>query len=100
MAEIINPTRNLTEIDGLLNLRTEQFITDDFLNRQREKRLHSKAALKGENVHVASVPTAVVEKWRREGFDILTDPSITAKDIIARLKKENLDDFLSNECEF
>ena len=46
---------------------------------------------------VASIPTAVVEKWMREGFNIMTDKNITAKQIVNKLKSENLDAFLTTE---
>jgi hypothetical protein len=38
----------------------------------------------------------VVEKWMREGFDIM-GPGITAADIVKRLKAENLDAFLTTD---
>jgi hypothetical protein len=46
---------------------------------------------------LASIPTVVVEKWMREGFDILTDRNITPAQIVKKLKEENLDGFLATE---
>ena len=45
---------------------------------------------------VAQIPTIVVEKWMREGFDIFSGEH-TAAEIVARLKKENLHAFLTTE---
>jgi hypothetical protein len=46
---------------------------------------------------VASIPVAVIEKWMREGFDVMRDKNITAKEIVNKLKNENLDAFLTTE---
>ena len=51
----------------------------------------------GEFMRVASIPTAVVEKWMREGFNILTMGTLTGADIVKRLKAENLDAFLTTD---
>jgi hypothetical protein len=48
-------------------------------------------------MRVASIPTVVVEKWRREGFDIMSDRNITGAEIVSRLKAENLDGFLTTD---
>jgi hypothetical protein len=44
---------------------------------------------------VAEVPTMLVEVWARQGFDIVNDRNIKARDIVKRLKAEGLDDFLT-----
>lgn len=46
----------------------------------------------GDMERCASIPTAVVEKWMREGFDVFTAP---AREIIARLRRENLEAFIT-----
>lgn len=48
----------------------------------------------GDFMKVASIPTVVIEKWLREGFDVMSDKNITGREIVARLKAENLDAFL------
>jgi hypothetical protein len=45
---------------------------------------------------VASIPAVVVEKWMREGFNIL-DQNIDGREIVKRLKAENLDAFLTTD---
>ena len=45
---------------------------------------------------IAQIPVVVVEQWMREGFDI-TGPDITAAQIVAKLKQESLEAFLTTE---
>ena len=47
-------------------------------------------------MRVASIPTVIVEKWMKEGFNIF-DQNVDGKDIIKRLKAEGLDAFLTTE---
>ena len=47
-------------------------------------------------MRVASIPTIVVEKWMREGFDIMTGEH-SAAEIVKKLKQENLHAFLTTE---
>lgn len=63
----------------------------DTLKRQRESSLDFKEK---DYMTVASVPVTVHEKWLREGFDMLKEPAYA---IVARLKQENLDAFLTTK---
>lgn len=81
---------------GGLFLRNTQTITDDFLNNIKEQRNASKDKKEGEYMRVASIPTIIVEKWMREGFDIMSGEH-TAAEIVKRLKDENLEAFLTTE---
>lgn len=45
---------------------------------------------------VASIPVVVAEKWRSEGFDI-TDPNTDVKEVLRRLRAENLDAFITTD---
>ena len=67
------------------------------LDKLKEQRNASSQQREGEFMRVASIPTVVVEKWMREGFDILSDKNITGADIVKRLKAENLDAFLTTD---
>lgn len=78
-------------VDGLF-LKKEQYISDDFLTRNKDARFDSKARA-GEYHHFASIPVVVVEKWLKEGFDVYKEP---AKAIVKRLKQENLEAFLTS----
>lgn len=66
----------------------------DNLKQQRDASASQKA---GDMMKVASIPVAVIEKWMREGFDVMRDKNITAKEIVNKLKNENLDAFLTTE---
>ena len=67
------------------------------LDKLKEQRNASSQQREGDFMRVASIPTVVVEKWMREGFDILSDKNITGADIVKRLKAENLDAFLTTD---
>ncbi len=75
-----------------LVIQRTQEIPSSFLDELRDERLHSDAAPIGNFMRVASIPTVVVEKWLREGFDIHKE---SAKAIVARLRAEDLSAFLT-----
>lgn len=66
----------------------------DALARERNA---SRGQREGEFMRVASIPNVVVEKWMKEGFDILKDQNITGRQILKRLRDENLDAFITTE---
>lgn len=80
-----------------LIIKTSQDIPDYWLEQQAEKRLRSTQKPAGNWHEACSVPTVVVEKWRREGFDIHTAP---VRDILKRLRDENLGAFISSNKRF
>ena len=83
------------DVGGVFRKHT-QVISDDFLTGLNEQRNASKDQREGEFMRVASIPVVVVEKWMREGFDIMSGKH-TAAEIVKRLKQENLDAFLTTE---
>jgi hypothetical protein len=85
----------LEDSDGLV-LRHTQDISQSFLDGIKETRNQSLNKREGDYMSVAQIPVVVVEKWMREGFDIM-GPGITAADIVKRLKAENLDAFLTTD---
>jgi hypothetical protein len=93
--ELINPEVSFQEdSDEKLVVKKEQAIPQSFLDRLKESRDESANNRMGDYHRVASITTVVVEKWMREGFNIW-DKNVTAKEIVARLKLENLDAFLT-----
>jgi len=94
----INFERVLTnfgeDTDGLF-MKSSQNITQEYLDGLKQQRDASGSVREGDFMRVASIPTVIVDKWMREGFDILSDRNITAHDIIKRLKAEHLDGFLT-----
>jgi hypothetical protein len=95
MTEIILPTQSFKDTpDDFAIIEHNQLITDDFLARC--KALRDESSRPANDWHeVASIPTVVVEKWMREGFNIF-DNNVKASEIVARLKAENLDAFLTS----
>tara|TARA_B100000073_G_scaffold330804_1_gene319584 strand:+ start:426 stop:737 length:312 start_codon:yes stop_codon:yes gene_type:complete len=81
--------------DGLF-IKKSQDIPTNFLDRLKEQRNTSLDQREGEFMKVASIPVVIVEKWQKEGFDIL-DPNTNPKEVIRRLKEENLDAFITTD---
>lgn len=80
--------------DGVYR-KHQQHIPSSFLTNLSDMRHNSTQTREGEFMKVASIPTVVVEKWMREGFDILGDRNIKPADIVKKLKAEGLEDFLT-----
>ena len=83
------------DVDGVFRKHTQQ-ISNQFLNSIKEQRNSSKSKREGEFMSVAQIPTIVVEQWMREGFDIFSGEH-SAAEIVKRLKRENLEAFLTTE---
>lgn len=79
--------------EGLVIERYQE-IPQSFLDRLKTERANSSSVREGENMRVASIPVAVVEQWMRQGFDFY---NATAAQIVAKLKNENLDYFITTE---
>ena len=79
--------------DGLV-IQTVQEIPQRFLDKLKEDRFDSKHRRSGEYVRVASIPTVIVDKWLREGYDFHNE---SVKNIVAKLKMEGLDAFLTTD---
>ena len=83
------------DVGGVFRKHTQQ-ISQSFLDNVAEQRNRSREQREKEFMSVAQIPTIVVEKWMREGFDIFSGEH-SAADIVKRLKRENLDAFLTTE---
>lgn len=83
----------LTNADGWY-AQNQQAIPHTFLDQLKDQRNNSLMRREGEYMKVASIPQVIIEKWHSEGFNINKK---TAKEIVARLKAENLDAFLATE---
>lgn len=94
MTDLIIPQVTFEDdIDNPFVIKKTQTITDDFLTSTADARLASSGPA-GNFHRFASIPTVVVEKWAREGFDILKY-NYTAKEIMDRLRSEDLGAFLT-----
>lgn len=93
MTNLILPTHTFKDSPDELLVEHSQEIPDEFLARTKAERDASSAPAK--DFHkIASIPTAVVEKWMREGFNIF-DENITASEIVRRLTAEDMGAFLT-----
>lgn len=100
MVDIIDTTYKFIEGDSenrKLVIERHQEIPDDHLKALADQRLASSSAPTGNFMKLCSIPTSVVEKWLREGFDIYKEP---AKAIVARLKMEDLNAFMATNKTF
>lgn len=95
MSTLINPEIEFqNDSDNALVIKNQQHIPQSFLDRLKVARDESSANKMGDYHRVASIPVVVVEKWMREGFNIW-DKNVKASEVVARLKSENLDAFLT-----
>lgn len=78
---------------GELLVKEQQYIPDEFLTELRHERSDSLHTPAGEFHRVCSIPTAIVDKWMREGFDIAREP---VREILKRLRKEERDAFITS----
>jgi len=92
--DLVGIQNDFNEEAGSLVRQDSQHISDTLLTSLKDKRHETSSQREGEFMHVASIPVIFVEKWQREGFDIL-QPGVTYKEIIARLKAENLEGFMA-----
>ena len=83
------------DADGLF-MKNSQNISTKFVDALKEERNNSMNQREGEFMRVASIPVVVAEAWKRDGFDI-TDRNTDVKEVIRRLKAENLDAFLTTD---
>jgi hypothetical protein len=72
--------------------KSSQYIPDSYLRSLRAERDNSMAQREDNFMRVASIPVAVVEKWKREGFDIY---QVDGKEILKKLREEQLDAFIT-----
>jgi hypothetical protein len=76
-----------------------QFVSDSWQVGMRDEKAESTRKREKNFMHIGSIPVIFVNKWKRQGFDIF-DKNVTFKDIAARLRAENLDDFISTAKRF
>ena len=78
-------------VDGLL-IKKHQELPDAYLKNLRDEKIASSGVREKEYMKVASIPVAVVETWLAHGYDI---HKMTAKQILNKLRSEDLDVFIT-----
>lgn len=91
--QFIDHSARLVESLGELAVVREQDVPDWFLESLKDSRIAS-AQRAGDTHRVCSIPTALVEQWQREGFDVMKE---TARAIVARLKARGYEHFLATD---
>lgn len=94
MHKLIEQQVDFDETAEGLVIQTSQEIPESFLRDLKEERFESKHRRAGEYMRVASIPVVIVDQWKREGFDFDNAP---IKEIINKLRMENLDAFITTE---
>ena len=79
--------------DGLV-LERYQAIPDQFLSNLRDERFRNRNSAAGDMHRVASIPVAVVDKWKSEGRDF---DNAKISEILGWLRAENLDAFITSD---
>lgn len=79
--------------EGLIIERYQE-IPQSFIDELKAEKASSSSVREGEYMRAASIPVVVVEKWVREGFDFW---NASAKEILAKLRAEHLDDFITTK---
>lgn len=95
MTELIDTQVDFIEGDSesrKLIVKRSQEIPDSFLNDLKDRKYEASSRPTGNWHRVASIPTVVVEKWRREGFDI---HNASAREIVRKLSAEDLGAFIT-----
>lgn len=91
---LLDPDVNFIQDNNRVMREHSQKISKAFLDDLKDSRNQTSDVPSGEFLRVASIPTGVVEKWLREGFNVW---EASGKEIVKRLKNENLDYFLATD---
>jgi hypothetical protein len=80
------------DTNGSLVMRESQFIPDEYLSALKRDKVDTLHTPMGDFYQVAEIPTKLVDLWKRQGFDVMREP---IRDILARLRKHDLDVFIT-----
>ena len=90
--QLLDPQWTLRGSDDNLFMQHDQELTDPFLDRIKDTQTASRNSRESEYMEICEIPVAVVDQWKRAGFDIYKE---NAKSILKRLRAENLQAFIS-----
>lgn len=79
---------------GGITQKYSQNISQSYLDELKDIRNESKNQREGEFMRVASIPVAIINQWRLEGFDYAEH---TGQEIIQRLNAQDLGAFMTTE---
>lgn len=75
-----------------LIIKREQEIPDEYVSGLKREKIDTLHTPTGDLYRVASIPVVIVDKWAREGFYLQEH---TAQEILARLRKDQMDAFIT-----
>tara|TARA_R110002020_G_scaffold181450_1_gene376419 strand:+ start:9931 stop:10248 length:318 start_codon:yes stop_codon:yes gene_type:complete len=78
--------------DAVMTLENQQHIPQSYIDGLKSDKWDSRSTRAGDYMRVASIPAVVYDQWKREGFDALKEPP---KEILKRLRQQNLDSFIT-----
>jgi len=90
--KLLDTNVTLLESAGELGVQFTQDIPDEFVQDIQDRFTHANDAVGGEFLFVGSVPTGVVDRWMREGYNIFEEP---IRKTLAKLKAENFGRFVA-----
>lgn len=79
---------------GGITQKYSQNISQSYLDELKDIRNESKNQREGEFMRVASIPVAIINQWRLEGFDYAEHKG---QEIIQRLNAQDLGAFMTTE---
>jgi hypothetical protein len=80
-----------------LIIKREQDIPDEHIAQLKRDKIDPEHKRLGEFHRIASIPVVIVEKWMREGFRI---EEHSARELLAKLRHEDLDAFITTNKNF
>lgn len=80
------------DIGSGLILEHDQEIPAEFVSQLRGIKADSGSVREREFMLAASIPTIVVEQWKREGYDVMVEP---VRETLKRLREKQLDAFIT-----
>lgn len=83
--------------DGFV-VQTYQSIPNEYIDGLKQERFENSQQRTPDGMYrAASIPVSVIDKWMNEGFNFYEE---SGPAIIARLKLENLDSFITSDKAF
>jgi hypothetical protein len=91
---LLDSVEDVYEDVGGLFIKRQQFIPNQFMEDIRKEREDSISTPAGDFHRVARIPTAVIDKWYREGFDYMRAP---VREILRKLALEQQEQFITTK---
>jgi methyl coenzyme M reductase alpha subunit len=92
---LLDSDGDLIESVGDRAIKRTQLIPQSFIDDIKRERADSITTPAGDTLYrVARIPTVVIDKWYREGFDY---QRASAREILAKLAKDQLDAFIATK---